>query len=346
MLLTCIMVLFVAAMQRDGKVLGHDMNQDQPATTDTLAEVTRLLDNDTIEVNTTSLCPDVQGYAGKVPMIIKVKDGKVADIDPLPNQETPDFFDEAKVIVANWKGKTVEEAAKIQVDAVSGATFSSNAIIQNVRAGLAYVAEHPVEAADNGLDAKTIVGLIVVLFAAIVPLVMKNKKVRYVQLALNVIVLGLWCGTFLNYTLFLRYAANGFSLWTDIIPIVMLITAFIYPLFGKKGYYCAQVCPFGSLQDLAGKVSKNKVKLSRNVLKSLTWFRQLLWIVLMSLMIAGLWFEWINYEFFTAFIFNSASVVVICLAVLSIITSIFIPRPYCRFICPTGTLFKVSEDHM
>ena len=126
----------------------------------------------------------------------------------------------------------------------------------------------------------------------------------------------------------------------------MLIVAFIYPLFGKKGYYCAQVCPFGSLQDLAGKASKKKIKMSKSVVKSLTWFRQLLWIVLMSLMIAGLWFDWINYEFFTAFIFQSASVVVICLAVISIILAVFIPRPYCRFVCPTGTLLKVSEDHI
>ena len=358
MLLTCIMVLLVSAMQRDGKVFGHEMKGEDEVeekleltnpeeTQDSLADVMTTLDDGTIVVNTTSLCKDVKGYAGTVPMEISVKDGVVTDVKALPNDETPDFFDEAKVIVANWKGKSVEEAQKLEVDAVSGATFSSNAIKKNVQAGLAFVADHPVETADdNGLDAKTIIGLIVVLIAAIVPLLIKNKTFRIIQMVLNVAVLGFWCGTFLNYTFFLRVAAHGFTLWMDIIPIIMLIVAFIYPLFGKKGYYCAQVCPFGSLQDLAGKASKKKIKMSKSVVKGLTWFRQLLWIVLMSLMIAGLWFDWINYEFFTAFIFQSASVVVICLAVISIILAVFIPRPYCRFVCPTGTLLKVSEDHI
>lgn len=353
MLITCIMVLLVSAMQKEGKVLGHDMSgegesqEKEVQAEDSLADVETLLDDGTVVVNTTNLCKEVKGYAGTVPMEISIKDGIVTDVKPLENDETPEFFEEAKVIVAHWKGKTVEEAQKLEVDAVSGATFSSNAIKKNVHAGLAYVAAHPVDKSDdNGLNAKTIVALIVVLIAAILPLFIKNKTFRIIQMVLNVAVLGFWCGTFLNYTFFLRVAAHGFSLWMDIVPIIMLIVAFIYPLFGKKGYYCVQVCPFGSLQDLAGKASKKKIKMSKSVVKSLTWFRQLLWVVLMSLMIAGLWFDWINYEFFTAFIFNAASIVVICLAVLSIILAIFIPRPYCRFVCPTGTLLKVSEDHL
>lgn len=351
MLLTCIMVILVSAMQRDGKVFGHEMNADNKEvvmTEDSMADVATTLDDGTIVVNTTSLCKDVQGYAGTVPMEVSVKDGIVQDVKPLPNEETPDFFDEAKVIVVNWKGKSVEDALQLDVDAVSGATFSSNAIIRNVKAALAYVAENgdALVASGGGLATKDIIGLIVVLMAALIPLFIKNKTMRLVQIILNVAVLGFWCGTFLNYTFFLRVAANGFNMWMDLVPVIMLITAFIYPLFGKKGYYCANVCPFGGLQDLAGKASKKKIKISKPVLKYLTWFRQLLWIVLMSLMIAGLWFDWINYEFFTAFIFQSAPIVVICLAVLSLIISVFIPRPYCRFVCPTGTLMKVSEDHI
>jgi uncharacterized protein with FMN-binding domain len=33
-------------------------------------------------------------------------------------------------------GKKVDEAAKMQLDAVSGATYSSEAVIENLRAGL------------------------------------------------------------------------------------------------------------------------------------------------------------------------------------------------------------------
>jgi uncharacterized protein with FMN-binding domain len=36
----------------------------------------------------------------------------------------------------NWNGLTVKQALKKEVDAVSGATFTSNAAIQSVRAAL------------------------------------------------------------------------------------------------------------------------------------------------------------------------------------------------------------------
>ena len=160
---------------------------------------------------------------------------------------------------------------------------------------------------------------------------------------LNVGILGFWCGSFLNYTFFLHALSNGLDLWAAIIPIIMLVTAFVYPLFGKKGWYCANVCPFGSLQDLAGKASKKKLRLSKGTLNFLNWFRRILWVVLMLLMVAGLWFDWMNYELFTAFIFNAASWVVIAVAVVCLLLSIFIPRPYCRFVCPTGSLMKTAE---
>ena len=41
-----------------------------------------------------------------------------------------------------WNGMTVDDALNAKVDVVAGATFSSNAIIENVRLGLNYYKEH------------------------------------------------------------------------------------------------------------------------------------------------------------------------------------------------------------
>ena len=78
--------------------------------------------------------------------------------------------------------------------------------------------------------------------------------------------------------------------------------------------------------------------------KRLTFFRKALWMVLMLLMLVGVGFDWMDYEIFAAFIITSASTVVLLLACLFFILSVFVPRPYCRFVCPTGTLFKVAQD--
>lgn len=345
MLLICIVVVAVAAVQRDKRIMGHDLKPATTAKADTVPTVTT--SGDTVIVNTTQLGRDITGYGGRVPLEIRAVDSTIVSITALPNHETPEFFSEAASLFSAWNGKTISQARALKVDAVSGATFSSRAIIGNVELGLDAMAKATQKKpwyAKLDLSAKNILALIVVLMAALLPLWLKDRRYRTIQLILNVVVLGLLSGTFLDWTLMLSLMANGIDVWTQVVPIVMLITAFIYPLFGRKSYYCTNVCPFGSAQFLMGKVTRKKWKMSPQLTKWLTRFRQALWCVLMVLMLAGLWFEWTDYEFFTAFIFQSASAVVIVLAVVMLVLAIFVPQPYCRFVCPTGTLFKIAQN--
>lgn len=78
--------------------------------------------------------------------------------------------------------------------------------------------------------------------------------------------------------------------------------------------------------------------------KMLDAARKLLWAVLMLCLWTGIWFDWIDYEPFSTFVFSSASWVVIVLAVVFVLLSTVVARPYCRFVCPTGTLLKASQS--
>lgn len=227
-LFVIVLVISAAAILRDGKLLGHDMGEAL-ATSAAVA-----VDNDTLEVlpdgaivvNTRLLAKDVQGYGGPVALRIHIDKGGVVDnIEAEPNAETPDFFNHAKTVMARWQGKTVDEAMAEQVDAVTGATFSSRAIIENVHRGLAYAKQHAAlgnasgaaDSADVQADAYLAKGwtiggvaaLIVVLLGAVVPLLLNNRRWHNVQLVLNVVVLGLWTGTFVSYTLLMRLFAGG-----------------------------------------------------------------------------------------------------------------------------------------
>ena len=71
-----------------------------------------------------------------------IEKDKVVKIEALPNKETPKFFEKAKTVLATWEGKSVKKAAKQDVDGVSGATYSSKALIKNVQLGLQYYNEH------------------------------------------------------------------------------------------------------------------------------------------------------------------------------------------------------------
>lgn len=358
-LVVVMLVLSAAAILRDGRIFGHDLRQTHAAVVSVAqgSDTLEVQPDGTFVVNTRVLAKDVQGYGGPVPLKIHIdKDGRLTAIEAEPNAESPSFFDRAKELFSRWQGKTIDEAMAEDVDAVSGATFSSKAIIRNVQRGLAYAKQHGL--ADGGKGAQeesaertvatgwtlgSIVALIAVLLGAVVPLFTNNRRLHLVQLVVNVVVLGLWTGTFVSYTLFLRLFAGGVSLsaiGTLAAPLLMLIVALLYPLAGRSGHYCAHVCPFGSAQELAGKLSRRKLRITPRVLRVLTALRNLLWGVLMALLLTGTCTAWIDYELFTAFIYSSASVWVIVLAMLFLVLSVWVPRPYCRFVCPTGVLMK------
>lgn len=358
-LVVVMLLLSAAAILRDGRIFGHDLRQTHAAVVSVAqgSDTLSVQPDGTFVVNTRVLAKDVQGYGGPVPLKIHIdKDGRLTAIEAEPNAESPSFFDRAKELFSRWQGKTIDEAMAEDVDAVSGATFSSKAIIRNVQRGLAYAKQHGL--ADGGKGAQeesaertvatgwtlgSIVALIAVLLGAVVPLFTNNRRLHLVQLVVNVVVLGLWTGTFVSYTLFLRLFAGGVSLsaiGTLAAPLLMLIVALLYPLAGRSGHYCAHVCPFGSAQELAGKLSRRKLRITPRVLRVLTALRNLLWGVLMALLLTGTCTAWIDYELFTAFIYSSASVWVIVLAMLFLVLSVWVPRPYCRFVCPTGVLMK------
>ncbi|WP_278856853.1 FMN-binding protein [Leyella stercorea] len=350
-LVVVMLVLSAAAILRDGRIFGYDLRQTHAAVASVAqgSDTLSVQPDGTFVVNTRVLAKDVQGYGGPVPLKIHIdKDGKLTAIEAEPNAESPSFFDRAKELFSRWQGKTIDEAMAEDVDAVSGATFSSKAIIGNVQRGLAYAKQRSQWGEDGSVgaletSAPPIVALIAVLLGAVVPLFTNNRRLHLVQLVVNVVVLGLWTGTFVSYTLFLRLFAGGVSLsaiGTLAAPLLMLIVALLYPLAGRSGHYCAHVCPFGSAQELAGKLSRRKLRITPRVLRVLTALRNLLWGVLMALLLTGTCTAWIDYELFTAFIYSSASVWVIVLAMLFLVLSVWVPRPYCRFVCPTGALMK------
>ena len=96
-------------------------------------------ENGVTVVNTTSLAEDVEGYAGPVPLKIYIKKDKIERIEPLKNLETPKYWALVKrELIDKWNGLTAKKAAALQVDVVSGATYSSEAVIENVQRGLEY----------------------------------------------------------------------------------------------------------------------------------------------------------------------------------------------------------------
>ncbi len=97
----------------------------------------------TYVVNTTTLAKDVKGYLGTTPLEIHIQKNKIVKIVPLKNQETPKYFARIKkLLLTKWEGMKVSKAEKTSVDGVTGATFSSDAVKENVKRGLQYYKKH------------------------------------------------------------------------------------------------------------------------------------------------------------------------------------------------------------
>ena len=90
-------------------------------------------------VNTTTLGKNVVGYVAATPLKIYIQKDKVVKIEALKNHETPKYFALVKkALLEKWNGKKVKDAKALKVDAVTGATYSSEAVIENVKLGLDY----------------------------------------------------------------------------------------------------------------------------------------------------------------------------------------------------------------
>ena len=108
-----------------------------------VADETMTKENGAIVINTTELGKNVEGYQGPTPLKVYIKNNKVEKIEFLKSPETPKYYERVKKFLqSKWNGLKVKEAREKEVDVVTGATYSSEAVIENVRLALDYYQSH------------------------------------------------------------------------------------------------------------------------------------------------------------------------------------------------------------
>ena len=121
LLLMCALVVSVAAMAQEKK-------QEEPVMTKEKGGV--------YIINTTTLC-ETKGYKSPTPLKVTVKKDKIESVEALPNMETPKYFRRINdELLPKFVGQKLEECEK--VDALTGATMSSNAVKANLKAAYDY----------------------------------------------------------------------------------------------------------------------------------------------------------------------------------------------------------------
>lgn len=115
---------------------GHGPRQElQPI--DTTGITTMRREKNVYIINTTKLGYDARGYRGPTPLELRIQKNKIVSVKALRNNETPKYFERVQAeMLPKYEGRSVNEAQTMEVDAVTGATFSSKAVSENVRRAL------------------------------------------------------------------------------------------------------------------------------------------------------------------------------------------------------------------
>lgn len=106
-------------------------------------DVMRKEKDGTYVVNTTSLAQDVEGYNGPTPVEVYIKKNKIVKVVLLKSMETPKYNARIKkVMLPKYENQKLTKNKGVEVDGVTGATFTSDAVKENVRRGLEYYWKH------------------------------------------------------------------------------------------------------------------------------------------------------------------------------------------------------------
>ena len=311
-------------------------------------------------VNTSPFSDEIYGYNSTTPLTVFLDENdRISEVEICENRETRGYLN--KVINSGyldlWDGLTPKEAATHNVDAVSGCTFTSIAVAQSLQIRMQDLSKEKGKIAiDRKLLARQICIVLVTILAAICffnP--NKTKILRYVTLLLSIAILGFWTNSLLSLALFYNWMTNGISLAIQLPLLIIAVLAILLPLFTKKSFYCQYLCPFGAAQEFVGGIGL-KVKGKRgqqttdnrqqtlftkaNIFNFFAVLRKVILLTLLIIVALGVGLDLSVVEPFPIFNYQSIGFGVAIFAAVIIVASVFIKKPWCNYLCPTGTLLE------
>ena len=298
-------------------------------------------------VNTSPYSDNIFGYNSITPLTIYIdSNDKIIKVELCPNRESRGYINKVMKsgYLESWDGMTPEEAISLHVDAVSGCTYSSTAIAQSLQIRMQELTSQKtrLNSWDWSLFAKQLCVLAVTILALICFFNPKKTKVlRRVTLLLSILILGFWSNSLLSLAMFYNWITNGISLTMQWVVAIIALVSIILPLVTKKSFYCQYLCPFGAVQEFVGMIPVKKVTVPAKLYKFFSIFRKIILLTLIVLLAFGLGLDLSMTEPFSIFSWQSVVFEVALLASVIVIASIFIKKPWCNYLCPTGTILSL-----
>ena len=298
-------------------------------------------------VTTEGYADHITGYAGPTPILVGIdQKGAVKGVLLLKNMESPGFEDEviSGDFLEAWNGLSWHDAIDLEVDAVSGATLTSKAVVESIKHRLSLLKGEglPGKRGFSYGDILTLILAGAALFVCLRP-PKHHGSIRMAILVVSIMYLGVFRGQFLSIRLIAGWVTGGIALKATIALAVIAVLSVITLILTGKRLYCYYLCPFGALQEVIYRVSPWHKEISPKLYRTLEGIKTLLLVSVGLVLILNVAVDLTSVEPFTVFLIQSASKGVILMAAIAFIVSVFIFRPWCNFLCPTGALFSLLK---
>ncbi len=302
---------------------------------------------------TDTLSPDIVGYGGPITLAVVLDaDGTIQNVTVLNSEETPSYLE----FLGPWinrllGGKLFTPDPLKDVDAVTGATLTSTAILRILRqAGPAFgrdalglsLGAATTPAVSFSTLYKENVWLVIAIMTALALRIRPSRWLRRGFLLLVVV--------FFGFVFNMQYSlAHVFSLLKLSIPPFGLASIFaliagiplVVTLFGNV--YCGYLCPFGALQELVGDLRPAFLRTDPDkTIWAYARFVKYLLLALMTLFFATTLESALasNDPLVTMFA-HERSHILLWLGGLLLALAFVYPRFWCRTLCPTGAFLSL-----
>jgi len=291
------------------------------------------------------------GYEAQVYMLVQVDtEGIIQGVRPVQHREWPTWWRMliSEGFFSQFLGKAVNADISIikDIEAVSGATYSSRGVAGAIRHGSHYLSKNvfgwqtPPEPAGYSFGYGE-AALLLMYGLVLLAWRLRKPKLRWVTILMGIGVLGFWLKSPITFANIAGVFIGSFPplaghiLWYLLIlgiPALILVTG--------QNVYCYWICPFGGVQEVLAQVSggakygvKGKVKQAASYLRHL-----LFWLALMA---AFLTFNPAmgDYTPFSTLFGLKGGTAHWLLLPLALLVSMFSYRFWCRHFCPGMIVF-------
>jgi uncharacterized protein with FMN-binding domain len=287
------------------------------------------------------------GYGGPLRVGIAMDTtGIVQSLAVLEHRETPSFFNRVlrDRLLHRLVGKSTDDAIVLgqDIDAVTGATYTSLGLVQSVHRGARKIATDQLQVPVPPDERRIVFGLPEVLLIALFAIGVlqrqlrgrKKRAMRWVTLLTGLVFLGfVYNAPFVLAHLNMVLVGYWPEWQTHLYWYILILGLLLFKAKREWNVYCYDFCPFGALQEVMGAIGGAKPRRVRWP-AVLLWSQRLVTLAAISLALIYRNPGLTSYEIFgTAFRLEGSSFQFALLAIIVLI-SLFIHRPWCRYLCP------------